>query len=254
MNKLIEEIKEIETEKIAYDLESEAYFDFKEGKIPILISAPHGAKHLRDGKWKEEDEYTASIAIKLGEITGAHVIYVKNKTREDSNHLKRTKYKERIKEVIEKHGIKFLMDLHGVGQNKAFKISVGIRHDDREACSCPTFKGIIENVLKEFQESPIFNRKNFKAKGRGTVTSFAREQCGIESAQFEINAAYRIVKRKPDSSEALEGNDPHFGAAEENVLELFGHLKEIVLRIKEEIESGSLHLNRPDPSGPSGGY
>jgi hypothetical protein len=251
MNKLTEEIKEIETETIAYDLESEGYFEFKEGKIPILISAPHGAKHFRDDDWKEEDQYTSSIAIKLGEITGAHVIYVKNKTREDSNYLERTKYKERIKEVIEEHGIKFLMDLHGVDQHKPFKICVGTGYDENEKSSCPAFKDIIEDVLKDFQAPPIFNRKKFKAKEKGTVTSFARRECGVESAQFEINAAYRILKRKPDSSEAVEVNDPHFRAAEENVLELFGHLKKIILRIKEEIETRSPQLNAPDSSGPS---
>jgi hypothetical protein len=102
------------------------------------ILTPHGAKHFRDDDWKEEDQYTSSIAIKLGEITGAHVIYVKNKTREDSNYMERTKYKERIKEAIEEHGIKFLMDLHGVDQHKPFKICVGTGYDENEKSSCPT--------------------------------------------------------------------------------------------------------------------
>jgi hypothetical protein len=78
MDKKIEEIKRIEYEEIDYWKESKDYYKFKKGKIPILISAPHGARHLRNGKWKEEDEYTASIAIKLADLTGAHAIYVKN--------------------------------------------------------------------------------------------------------------------------------------------------------------------------------
>lgn len=67
MGRLLEEIKEIENTRIHYDKEDKEYFEFRKGKIPILISAPHGARHWRDNNWKEEDEYTSSIAIKLAE-------------------------------------------------------------------------------------------------------------------------------------------------------------------------------------------
>lgn len=236
MDELIKDIREIEFKDIDYDKLCKDYFEFEEGKIPILISAPHGAKHLRNGGWKEEDEYTASLAIKLGEMTGAHVIYVKKKTCEDSNYSERTKYKERIREIVARYGIRFLMDLHGVGQNKAFKVCVGIGDDETDKCSCPTYRNIIESVLKDFQDPPIFNRANFKAKGEGTVTSFARRECGIESAQFEINAKYRILQRKPTSSKAMEGVNRDFKAREEDVLELLSHLKEIILRINKGIQ------------------
>ena len=236
MDELLEDIKRIEYSKIEYDRESEDYFEFKEGNIPVLISAPHGAKHFREGKWKGEDEYTASIAIKLGEVTGAHVIYVKNKTREDSNRSEETKYKGKIKQIIEEYGIRFVADIHGVDRDKRFKICAGVVDDDVEKCSCPTFKGIIAAALRDFQEPPIFNRPLCKARGKGTVTSFARHTCGIESAQFEINAKYRIVERKPDSSKAKNGEEPAFRAGAKDVLELFTCLKELILRIKDEIE------------------
>ena len=32
-----------------------------EGRLPVLISAPHATRHLRDGAWKREDEYTAAL-------------------------------------------------------------------------------------------------------------------------------------------------------------------------------------------------
>jgi hypothetical protein len=91
-------------------------------------------------------------------------------------------------------------------------------------------------VLRDFQEPPIFNRKNFKARKKETVTSFARKECGIESAQIEINARYRIVERKPDSSKAISGEEPVFKAEEKDVLDLFNHLKEMILTIREKID------------------
>jgi hypothetical protein len=236
MTKLIEEIRQIEFEKIKYDQESEDYFETLEGNIPILISAPHGARHLRRGKWKEEDEYTASIAIRLGEATGAHVIYVKNQTYEDSNYIRKTRYKEKVKDIIRDYGIKFLLDIHGVNKDRPFKICLGTRYNNNNESSCPTYKDTIEEVLRDFQEPPIFNRRNFKAKKGATVTSFARNECRIESAQVEINARYRIVERKPDSSKAMSGKEPVFKAEEKDVLDLFNHLKEMILRVSEKIE------------------
>lgn len=239
MNKLLEETREIEFEKISYDQESEDYFETQKGDIPILISAPHGARHFRNNKWKEEDEYTSSIAIKLGETTGAHVIYVKNKTTEDSNYIKKSRYKDKVRDIIKNFNIRFLLDIHGVKKSRPFKVCVGTRYDKKDKSSCPSFKDIIETSLMGFQEPPIFNRQNFKAKKKETLTSFARNECGIESAQVELNASYRIVERKPDSSQAMNGKEPFFRAEEKDILDLFDQLKKMVLRIKEKIQNES---------------
>jgi len=239
MDKLIEEIRKTEFEKISYNQPSDDYFEIRKGNIPILISAPHGAKHFRKGKWKEEDEYTASIAIKLGEATGAHVIYVKNMTYEDPNHIGKTEYKEKVRDMIQAYGIKFLLDVHGASKKRPFKVVVGTRYGKKDRSSCPTYKDIIEDALRGFQEPPIFNRRYYRATRKETVTSFARKECGIESAQIEINARYRIVERKPDSAKAMSREDPFFKANEADILSLFSHLKEVILRIREKIQANS---------------
>ena len=94
--------------------------------------------------------------------------------------------------------------------------------------------GVLEEVLRDLQEPPIFNRKDFKARKPETVTSFARIVCGIEAAQVEINAAYRIVERKPDSTKALAGKDPFFRADSKDVLMVFDTLKKTVQKISEK--------------------
>jgi len=101
----------------------------------VLLSAPHGAKHYRNGGFKEEDEYTASLAIKLGEITGAYVIFVKNKTREDPNYDFRARYKDGIKKLVAEKGIRFVADLHGADHNRNYKVNVGIIDDYIKKCS-----------------------------------------------------------------------------------------------------------------------
>jgi hypothetical protein len=237
MHPLLTDIRAIEFEQIQYNSESDDYFGIIEGNIPILLSAPHGAKHLRDGRWKGEDEYTSSLAIKLGALTGASVIFVKNKTKEDSNHLPNTRYKDALRKLVDEKGIKFLADIHGADIARDYKINIGIIDDeDMAQCSCPQCKPIIEETLRAFQY-PLFNLDAFTAGSPETVTFFARHVCGIEAAQFEINARYRIVERKAESTRAMHGDEPNFKAEEADVLALVGCLKEMVMSISNEILS-----------------
>ena len=234
MHPILRDIRTIEFERIQYSRESADYFGIFEGRIPVLLSAPHGVKHLRDGKWKGEDEYTSSLAIKLGAMTGAHVIFVKNQTREDSNYIPNTRYKDAIRKLVDEKGIKFLADIHGADITRDYKMSVGIIDEEAmEECSCPRSKTIIEETIRAFQY-PLFNLDAFNAGSPETVTSFARHTCGIEAAQFEINARYRIVERKPDSTRAMHGDEPNFKAEEADVLALVECLNEMILRIKGE--------------------
>jgi hypothetical protein len=235
MHPILRDMRTIEFEQIQYNRESADYFGIIEGHIPILISAPHGTKHFRDGRWKGEDEYTSSLAIKLGELTRAHVIFVKNQTKEDSNYIPNARYKDAIRKLVDERGIRFLADIHGADSRRDYKINIGIIDEkDMNACSCPRCKPVIEESIRAFQY-PLFNLDAFTAGSPGTVTSFARHSCSIEAAQLEINARYRIVERKPDSTRALRGDNPRFKAEESNVLALIQCLKEMVLKIKEEI-------------------
>ena len=234
MHPILTDIRAIEFEQIHYNSTNDDYFGIIEGSIPILLSAPHGAKHLRDGRWKGEDEYTSSLAIKLGELTGASVIFVKNKTVEDANYILDTRYKDAIRELVAKRGIMFLADIHGADIWRDYKINIGIiDEEDMGKCSCPRCKPVIEEAVQSFQY-PLFNLDAFTAGSPATVTSFARHVCGIEAAQFEINARYRIVERKPDSTRAVHGDNPNFKAEEADVLALIQCLEEMVLTINKE--------------------
>ncbi|RJQ19381.1 MAG: hypothetical protein C4560_06155 [Nitrospiraceae bacterium] len=241
----VEDIRQIEYNEIKYDEASENYYGFIKGKIPVLISAPHGAMHFRrrENRWKGEDEYTASLAIKLGQLTGAHVIYVKNKTMEDPNNDLTSEYKNAVAEAVKKYNIKFLLDLHGADEDRPFKVDIGTIHDELLKSSCPTFRGTIGEAFSDFEPQP-FN-KRFGAKTPNTVTFFARNKLGIEAAQVEINARYRIVERKPDSAKAKSGIKPHFKADEKDVLNLLARLQRTVHEINLKIERDNKLINTP---------
>jgi len=228
MTNLLKEIKKIEFTVIRCDEQRADYYRYIEGRIPILISAPHGAKHYHaregEGYWKKEDAYTSSLAIKLGQLTGAHVLYAKYKAGEDPNSDTRSAYKDFLKSVVREHGIKFVIDLHGASGSQPFKIDVGTMSDAMSESSCPTLRPIIQKAFQGFEEQP-FN-KRFAAGGCGTITTFVRNDLGIEAAQFEINARYRIVESR---------SNPSLKAREEDVLDMVGRLERMILDINESL-------------------
>ena len=96
--RLIELEKDVRYQDSASDTEPQ-YLHIA-GKVPVLISAPHGAVHTRDGKPKEEDEYTAGLARLLGERTKAHVLYSRRKSATDPNADPQAPYKKYLEEII----------------------------------------------------------------------------------------------------------------------------------------------------------
>jgi N-formylglutamate amidohydrolase len=239
MNELLREIRNIELTEIKCDEQRADYYRYVEGRIPILISAPHGAKHYRrvdgEGYWKKEDAYTSSLAIKLGQLTGAHVLYAKYKAEEDPNSDAVSGYKNFLRKAVTEHGIKFVIDLHGACGSQPFKVDVGTMNDTPEECSCPSYRRIIQGAFQGFEER-TFN-KYFTAGGCGTITSFARKDLGIEAAQIEINARYRIVESR---------SNPSLKAREQDVLDMVGRLERMIIDINESIghERGNVEARK----------
>jgi hypothetical protein len=223
---IIDDIRQIEKNDIKRNKPDENYYGYVRGQIPILISAPHGARHYRscESRWKAEDAYTSSLAIVLGRLTGAHVIYLKNKAAEDPNSDRHSRYKDFLANVVRDHGIRFLIDLHGAHRDQPFKIDVGVLDDRAEKSSCPTFKPFIAEAFRDYEDG-LFN-KQFRAKSPGTITSFAKNDLGIEAAQFEINAVCRILERRSDPSPETN---------EQDVLELVGRLQKMITAINGKI-------------------
>ncbi len=222
--RLVNDLRQMEA-AIKNDPPDPRYFSYTEGTIPILISAPHGAKHFRksENRLKCEDAYTASMAIELGRITGAHVLYTRSQAPEDPNNDYRTEYKDFLARVVREKGIRFVMDLHGSHGRRPFTIDVGTFTSDSETCSCPVLLATIRRALRTV-DGVRFNSR-FCAHGRGTVTSFARLELHINAAQFEINGRYRIPHVDPAA--------PNKVTNEREIATTMDGLREVICEISE---------------------
>jgi hypothetical protein len=223
---ILDDIRQIEKNDIKRNKAGETYYGYVRGQIPILISAPHGARHYRacESRWKAEDAYTSSLAIVLGRLTGAHVMYLKNKATEDPNSDIHSRYKDFLANIVRENRIQFVIDLHGAHRDQPFKIDVGTLDNSTEKSSCPTFKPFIAEAFRDYDVT-LFN-KQFRAKSPGTITYFAKNDLGIEAAQFEINALCRILGSR---------SNPSLGANEQNVLDLVERLQKMIAAINKKI-------------------
>jgi len=176
------------------------------GSVPVVLSAPHGAVHTRQGRAKEEEEYTAALAMLVAALTGAHALYARRRSSTDPNWYAEVPYKERLRQIVEEEKVRFVFDLHGMAPHR----SIGIALGTMKGRSCPEQRDEIVRLLEAsgFRQDAAFpNRldvdRTFTARGLGeqeTVTRFASQCLGVPAAQIELHPSLRVVERREDAS------------------------------------------------------
>jgi hypothetical protein len=173
------------------------------GRIPVLLSAPHAAAHIREGRLKEEDEYTAGFVRLVAEISGAYTMYARRQSNEDPNRPVDSAYKRELGRLVQEHGLRFVLDIHGAVSHTDFGVALGTINGE----SCPVQFDLILDTLRQFglrQDAEGLNRLDvddaYSARGAGTITRFASQTLGVPAAQFEINGHLRIVERRDDAT------------------------------------------------------
>ncbi|TXT53634.1 MAG: hypothetical protein BAJATHORv1_140014 [Candidatus Thorarchaeota archaeon] len=174
------------------------------GSVPVLVSAPHGATHMRDGEKKEEDEYTAGMAPLVAELAGAHAVVARRRSRTDPNADPRAPYRDLIRSVVEGYGIRFVLDLHGVRDEREFAIALGTMDGE----SCPGQEDLIIQTFEAYgfgremgpADRLVVNDPRFTGGlSQDTITRFVSQDLGVPAAQVELHEACRIVKRFKDA-------------------------------------------------------
>lgn len=234
---LIEQLVEFEN-----DIHYQEYADDKQpefvyliGNIPVLLSAPHGAVHTRDGKDKEEDEYTAGLARLIGNRTGTHVIYARRKSKTDPNADPTAPYKQALRQVVQENKINFVLDLHGANQDRDFGIALGTMHG--KSCSRDEKQRILGALAKHGISvsgnslSRLDEDNQLSGEGddhREPIVKFCHRN-SIPAAQIEINAWLRIPKRRGDAS----AEDKDFKGDQSLIISSIEALSDIVYSISE---------------------
>jgi hypothetical protein len=236
MDDLLKRLVELESD-IEYQMppsHGQPEFSYLPGRLPVLLSAPHGAAHRRKSyEYKDEDEYTAGLVRLLAELTGAHALYARNRSTSDPNVHPDTPYKQKMREITSQASIRFVLDLHGASDPKyTFGIALGTIGGK----SCPVQRPLILSMLaKHGFSSDASGRDNldvdktFKGAGaakRETITRYASQVLHVPAAQFELFADVRIVQRRPNASkrEPFQGDPQRI----RRVIETFTEMVEVL--------------------------
>lgn len=168
----------------------ESPFKYLPGNIPVLVSAPHAVRHVRQRKIKKSDEYTGAIAYLLNQLTGCHALAVTKIYGGDPNFNSPCIYKDHLKELCANHPISLVLDLHGAGSDHEFDVDLGIMAGESLLGHTKT----LNMIIKHFRAGGLsrVSQNYFAAAGPNTITRFVSQELGIPAIQIEINRKYRV--------------------------------------------------------------
>lgn len=173
----------------------EKSFEILEGKIPVLLSAPHSVRQLREGKIKAKDRYTGAIAIELAKLTDSFAIYKTYNNQDDASYdIENNEYKERLLELIDKHHIKVFLDIHGAKDTDEFDIDIGTDGKSNLNGKMQILEKLVES-LKEKGITKIGIDKKFKAGTMHTLTKKIATSTDVACMQIEITKKYRDLEQ-----------------------------------------------------------
>ncbi len=190
-------------------------FTIEEGKIPVIISAPHSVNQYREGTLKVSDMYTGAIAKYFNETMNCHIIYLSKYTETDPNYDdgKTCCYKNTLSRYIEEKNIKFLLDLHASRSEHDYLTELGTIDDKNSSLSgrdflLPVIMGALETglktAIKETGKGITINTV-FPAANPNTVTNFISSKNKIPCVQLEINRLCRNPKHPEYFMQLING-------------------------------------------------
>jgi hypothetical protein len=170
-------------------------FRFFPGSTPILVSAPHAVRHVRDRKIKKSDEYTGSIAHLLNQLTGCHSLTVTKLYGGDPNVDSPCIYKDFVASICREHKIAVVLDLHGAAREHDFDIDIGSIDGQSLLGQTRLLTLLLENITSAGLKN--VSQNHFPARRINTITSFTSRELRIPALQLEINRKYRVPGQNP---------------------------------------------------------
>lgn len=224
----------------------------------VLISAPHGARTFRHNEeqvWHEEDEYTAGMALLLGELCRVPVIATNYKNNSyDPNHTPDVSvaYKQALGRLIQQHNVRFVIDLHGAALysqtlDPKQTIDLGLRQNQinqipsMEIHHVEKLEGFLTNTGTAYDPSCfVVGRNKFPGAGDGTVSTYAASQTvpgtdrNVQAIQIEMKPQVRIANRFKAAT--LYKSCGTYQAQAENVMHMLQSLVDFIDYLKETEE------------------
>jgi len=179
-------------------INSQQDFYFDNGNNKILISAPHGVAHFKNNKQKPAEIGSLTTALFLKETEDTYFIAKTKQTQNDVNYEATSDYKNKVFELIDKNGLKYFIDIHGISPSNEYDINLITGNEQWINTDPNLFKSLVAELEKQnFKINCNFENKNSNCLAQSVKNKFA----DIWSIQIEVN--YKITNDK-DNYERYE--------------------------------------------------
>ncbi len=164
-------------------------FVILEGSGTFMLSIPHAVKQVRLGREKNAEPNTLALALAVRKKVDVPMIVKTACLDDDANFDLLCPYRHKLKDYIEKHKIKYLIDVHSLNENAEQDVNLGVNFGMNIA---PDEK-LFDSIFKEFSDKgfKVFVDQPFNG-GVRSIASFISKECGIWTMQLEFNCKFLI--------------------------------------------------------------
>ena len=161
------------------------------GKIPILLSAPHAVRSFKNGSLKEADVLTGPIVEFLCKETGANGIIRTYNLQDEPNSSNigySLRYKEAILDLVDRNDIKCMIDIHGCHERHPFDFEIGTNN----GLNINNMNNFLDTICEGFATiGETVVDKKFKASLETNICNYISKKSRIPCFQVEINSKFR---------------------------------------------------------------
>lgn len=168
--------------------DSDNYFVYKSGEIPVLFTAPHTMIQHLETKIKLSEPFTKAIAFYMNKYVKAHCLVKIKDTGMDANVDNDDDFKKELLKVVKDNNIKLVIDLHGASEDREFDIEFGTLNN--LSADYSTIKEL-EDAFKENGITNIVHNDPFKG---GAITKSLFFEQDVDVIQLEINRHLRNIE------------------------------------------------------------
>jgi len=182
-----------------------AQFHIIEGRVPVLISAPHVYPCKRpniSGIYKAGEVFTKDIVEQVCADTSAFGIYLNDECDYDPNYHKERKneYKQAVRDLVKRYKIERFIDIHGL---KDCNYDLGIYYTTRFSKSLSFAYEIAEGVDKGRLSGVNVEIFRFPENGQESLSEFVASKLRVPAVQIEVA---RYIRNEEELRESLIRN------------------------------------------------
>ena len=164
-------------------------FEIVTRDIPIILSAPHCVRQLRNGMIQAKESFTDTFAITISEKENINCIYKTIFLNDDANADKDSSYKLALKEFVESNNIKYLIDLHTMSAKRLPDVCISINSGKNIKNNYDLLQQLI-NAFNNNGISSVTVDEPFKASDPNCISNYISTTCGIPCFHIELNKKF----------------------------------------------------------------